>query len=136
MKPYVIACLFMVVAVAGFAADGEPPEVHVATIDNDGVQRIHIVGGNYFFGPERVVVKVNTPVELSLGKERGVVPHTFVIDAPAAGMAIDEELGDELKKVVFVPTVTGSFPFYCRNRLLFFKSHRDKGMKGILEVVP
>jgi hypothetical protein len=29
----------------------------------------------------------------------------------------------------------GEYPFYCSKKLLFFKSHREKGMEGMLEVV-
>jgi len=29
----------------------------------------------------------------------------------------------------------GKYAFYCKNKLLFFKSHRENGQEGILEVV-
>jgi len=28
----------------------------------------------------------------------------------------------------------GSYPFYCANRLLWFESHREHGMAGVLQV--
>jgi hypothetical protein len=34
------------------------------------------------------------------------------------------------------PSAAGAYPIYCKNRLLFFKGHRERGMEGILEVVP
>jgi hypothetical protein len=34
----------------------------------------------------------------------------------------------------FTPTQRGLFTFYCDKKLLFFKSHRDKGMEGLLDV--
>jgi hypothetical protein len=108
----------------------------IARIGDDGVQRARILGGEYFFEPQRVILKVSVPVELMLTKEAGVVPHSFVINAPEAGISVDEELYNEAKKVRFTPTAVGNFPYYCRHRLLFFKSHRDKGMEGELEVVP
>jgi heme/copper-type cytochrome/quinol oxidase subunit 2 len=111
-------------------------QVVVARPDADGVQRIRIIGGEYFFEPQRVVVKANVPVELSLSKEASAVPHSFVIDAPQAGMVVDEMLDVEIKRIRFTPTAPGIYPYYCRNRLLFFKSHRDKGMEGMLEVEP
>jgi hypothetical protein len=55
----------------------ETQAVHVATPDADGVQRIRIVGGDYFFKPARIVVKANTPVELVVSKEAGMVPHNL-----------------------------------------------------------
>jgi hypothetical protein len=33
--------------------------------------------------------------------------------------------------VRFTRTQRGLFKFYCDKKLLFFKSHRDKGMEGL-----
>jgi plastocyanin len=138
MKPFgstYLAWACLAVAVPAAAAEIQS-ETQVATVGEDGIQHVRIVGGDYFFKPDHVIVKINTPVELTLAKEHGMVPHTFVIEAPAAGMALDEKLDTEGRKVSFTPTVAGRFPFYCKNRLLFFKSHQDKGMRGTLEVIP
>ncbi len=110
-------------------------EVHVAKVDPDGVQRVRIVGGDYFFKPKHIVVKVNMPVELSASREAGIVPHALVIKEPEAGIAVDEEITTEIKKIAFTATAVGKYPFFCSNRLLFFASHRERGMEGILEVV-
>jgi plastocyanin domain-containing protein len=108
---------------------------YLATIGDDGVQRVEIVGGGYFFKPDHIVVKVNVPVELKISKEGGIIPHDFVIDAPDAGIALKESLSSEAKVVRFTPTKVGKYPFYCSKKPPFFKSHRDKGMEGVLEVV-
>ena len=110
-------------------------KIFSATIDSDGVQRVELVGGGYFFKPNRIIVKVNVPVELKLRKESGVVPHNFVLKAPEAGMDLELSIGTEPKVVKFVPTKPGTYPFYCSKKLLFLESHREKGMKGMLEVV-
>jgi plastocyanin len=47
---------------------------------------------------------------------------------------IDEQISTEPKIIKFTPTKTGKFPFYCDKKLLFFKSHRERGMEGIIEV--
>ena len=130
----IVASLCLFVCESSLAADAQ--ERVVAHTDNDGVQRVRIVGGNYFFRPRHIVVRVNVPVELSVSKEEGVVPHSFAIDAPQAGIVIDEEIDTTGKKIAFTPTAVGSYPFYCRHKLLFFKSHRERGMEGVLEVVP
>lgn len=114
----------------------QEPDTEVARIDSDGIQRATIVGGSYFFKPRHLVLKVNLPVELSLSREAGIVPHTLVIKAPEAGIILDQVVGTELRIVKFTPTATGTYPFFCRNKLLFFKSHREQGMEGVLEVVP
>lgn len=119
-------------------ADVPPQEQDavVARVDGDGVQRAAIVGGNYFFRPRHLVLRANLPVELSLSREAGIVPHTLVIKAPEAGIVLDQVLGTEVSKVSFTPTAAGTYPYYCKNKLLFFKSHREQGMEGVLEVVP
>jgi hypothetical protein len=38
--------------------------------------------------------------------------------------------------VKFTPAVAGTFAIYCDKKLLFFKSHREKGQEGTLEVRP
>jgi plastocyanin domain-containing protein len=111
-------------------------EVYVAKVDPDGVQRVRIVGGEYFFKPYRIVVKANVPVEFLASREAGIVPHNLVIQAPQAGIALEADLATEPKKVGFTPTAPGQYPIYCGKKLLFFASHREKGMEGMLEVVP
>lgn len=129
----VCALLFSEVVVG---AEKNVDDAYVATVDSDGVQRVRIVGGEYFFKPNRIMVKVNVLVEFSVSREAGVVPHSLVIEAPAAGIAVDEDLSTEVRKLTFTPTARGTHLIYCKNKLLFFKSHRERGMEGILEVVP
>lgn len=120
----------------GRAADPEPPPgPQRAVMGDDGVQRISIVGGDYFFRPNHLVVKAGVPVELTVSKEPGIVPHSLVVDAPAAGIAVDVALDTVPKSIRFVPTAAGRIAFHCKERLLFFKSHREKGMEGVIEVV-
>jgi len=128
------ACLLLLLP--GFAAGAEAEKRSViAAIDADGVQRVQMIGGGYFYDPYHVRVKVNVPVELLVVKDKGMVPHNIVIQAPEAGIDFDEALGSKPKAIRFTPTRTGTYPFYCSKRLLFFESHQDKGMEGILEVV-
>ena len=114
-----------------------PPveESYRAFVAPDGVQHVSVVGGNYFFRPNHIIVHANAPVELGVTLERGMIPHSLVIDAPEAGMQVDEKLSTELKKIHFTPTAAGKYAFYCKHKLLFLKSHRDKGMEGTLEVI-
>ncbi|GAB3628876.1 hypothetical protein GCM10027419_37270 [Pandoraea terrae] len=131
-------CLASVAAVAkGAGPGGAAPDAapSVAAVAADGVQHITIVGGDYYFRPEHVVVKVNTPVALTVSVERGIIPHRFVLKIPGSDVSIDESLGQEPTTFAFTPKAAGKYPFYCPNRLLFFKSHRERGMEGVLEVV-
>lgn len=133
----VLICSLFLTAAApapGFAQDRQ--EAHVAKLDPDGVQRVRIEGGGYFFKPGHIVVKVNVPVEFLASRESGMVPHNLVIKAPEAGIAVDEDLSAEIKKIAFTATAVGKYPFYCSKKLLFLASHRERGMHGVLEVVP
>ena len=115
-------------------------EKHVAAIDPDVVQRVEVTGGSYFFRPDHIVVKVNTPVELIVKKEPSIIPHNMVMGEPGAGaggagMDFSVRLSTGPETVRFTPTETGTFEFYCDNRFLFFRSHRARGMEGVIEVV-
>ena len=124
-------CLAATVALA----QGDKEKV-VASLDADGVQRVRIVGGSYFFKPGHIVVKVNVPVELLASRESGITPHNLLIKAPEAGLDVEADLGTDPKKIAFKPTAVGKFPIYCSKKLPFMAGHREKGMEGVLEVVP
>ena len=139
MKKLAVLCLFLCgcALLTGPAwGDAKPKEEKVfkATVGSDGVQRVEIIGGGYFFTPSRIIVKVNVPVELKVRKEPGIVPHNIMVKAPEAGIDFDLSLSDEPKSIRFTPTRPGVYPFYCNKKLLFFESHREKGMEGALEV--
>ena len=106
----------------------------VATVDADGVQRVAILGGGYFYDPNYIVVKVNVPVEFSVRKEAGMTPHDFVIKAPEAGIDVSVSMDAKPTLVKFTPTKAGKYPFICTKKMIFMKSHKDKGMEGMLEV--
>jgi plastocyanin domain-containing protein len=106
-----------------------------AVIDQDGIQRVNMLAGNYFFDPSHVIVKIDVPVEITIKREPGITPHDFVIKEPDAGIDISETLSTEPKIIKFTPKKPGSYAFYCSKKLLFLKSHREKGMEGIIEVV-
>src|SRR4030067_3393330 len=137
MRAFKFLIVFLVLAGIAFAQDaGEKKKPYTATVDPDGVQRITISGGSYFFEPDHIIVKVNVPVELTIKKESGIVPHNIIIiNASDAGMDINESLSDKPKIIQLIPKKVGKYPFYCDKRLLFFKSHKEKGMEGVIEVV-
>ena len=135
LTAFIILCGAVLLAVPG-QCDEKPREEKVvrADVGSDGVQRVSIVGGGYFFTPTQVIVRVNIPVEFKVTKESGVVPHNIVIKAPDAGIDIEESLSTDPKIIRFTPTKAGRYPFYCGKKLLFFESHREKGMEGVLDV--
>ena len=134
---YLLNILSIVLFMAGAAMAEDKPAVKrfVATIDKDGYQRVEMTAGEYYFDPAVVVVKVNVPVELIIKKVGGITPHNFVIKAPEADIDFKIDLSSEAKKISFMATKAGTYPFECTNKLLFFKSHKERGMHGMLEVV-
>lgn len=99
------------------------------------IQRVTVLLDSYSFSPDRVVVQVGVPVELTLASVATFTPHNFVLKEPAAGLVFEQDVGAGATVVLrFTPTKAGTYPFYCDKRLLFFKSHRERGMEGRLEV--
>ncbi len=133
----IMQVLIAVLCMAAAADAGEEAERKrfVATVGEDGYQHLEMLAGEYYYDPAVVVVKVNIPVELTIRREPGITPHDLVIKAPEAELDLSIELSKEPKKVSFMATKTGSYRFECSKRFLFFKSHRDRGMHGVLEVV-
>ena len=110
----------------------EPKEVQVSP---DGVQRAEIIADSYSFSPDHLIVHLNMPVELMFHSKTWLVPHNFVMKDADAGLDIKQDIPAGKSAVVkFTPTRPGKFKFYCDKKLLFFKSHEEKGMKGIIEV--
>ena len=113
-----------------FAQDAPPEQ---ARVDADGVQRVSIVGGSYFFKPAKILAKAGQPLELSVRMEQGIVPHRFVLDGADGKPVADIELA-ESTTAVRINLGPGDYAFHCPNRLLMFKSHRERGMSGVLRV--
>jgi plastocyanin domain-containing protein len=134
LRRYIGIGILMLTLFTGSASAADEKKEFVAKTDPDGVQRVEVLAGSYFFDPNYIVVKVNVPVEMKISKESGLIPHDIVLKAPEAGMDFKVELSDSPQTIRFTPTKTGKFTFDCDKKLLFFESHRDKGMVGTLEV--
>lgn len=107
----------------------------VATVGPGGVQKVEITGGGYWFKPNHIVVKADSPVELTVSKEPGVIPHDIAMNSPEAGMDFAEGLSTTPKVIKFTPTKPGTYPFYCSKKSPFGKTHKERGMEGVIEVV-
>jgi len=138
MTVYVMLLALLLSAAAIAAQHGnmaDEVERVYAVLGEDGVQRAELTGGDYYFKPKWLVLKLGVPVELTVKKEPGFVPHNIVMDVPEAGMVFNIDFSKAGEVIMFTPTLTGTFEFYCSKKLLFFKSHRDRGMEGLIEVV-
>ena len=132
---------FLLVGLAACQSAGEQKpaaqeQARMVKADQDGVQRVTVLAGNYFFRPSRIIVKADTPVEILASREAGMVPHDLVIQAPDGATLIQQDLATEPRKIAFTPRKPGKYLIYCSKKPPLMASHRERGMEGILEVVP
>jgi plastocyanin len=134
---------FLLVALAaGCQSAGEKPpaqqqaKAQVLKVDPDGVQRVTVLAGSYFFKPNHIIVKADTPVEILASREAGLAPHDLVIQAPDGAALVQQDLATEPRKIAFTPRKPGKYPMYCSKKPPLMASHRERGMEGILEVIP
>lgn len=97
---------------------------------------IEVKLGSYYIKPEKITVKRGQPVTLNLVNEATLLPHNLIIKAPETGVdiAVDVSAG-KTASVSFTPTRSGSYEIICSKEPPFGKSHKEKGMHGVLEVV-
>jgi plastocyanin len=103
--------------------------------DAEGVQRTTMILDSYSYSPNYLIVEAGKPVELTLNSITTLTPHNFVLREPAVGLMIDQDVAAGKSKTIrFTASRPGLYSFYCDKKLLFFKSHREKGMEGLIEV--
>jgi len=138
MREFTLPLLLLMTLVSGgaAAADPAPEDAPVAaTLGEDGVQRASMVLDNYSYSPRHLIVQAGKPVELALTRASSLVPHNLVIDDPASGLDIDQDVPrGKTITLRFTPMNPGTFAFYCDKEAPFSPSHREKGMEGVLEV--
>jgi plastocyanin len=128
-------CLILLFLISLITLSSSAAEPTVIQISPDGVQRAEITADSYSFSPDHLIINLNIPVELTIRSKTWLVPHNFVLKDADAGLDIKDDIPSGKTKVIkFTPKRPGKFKFYCDKKLLFFKSHEDKGMKGTIEV--
>jgi len=130
----IMAAIALVVVSLVLADEWKEKRVE-AVVGQDGVQRVEITAGSYFFDPNTIVLKINVPTELVVKKTPGGHGHNIMLKAPEAGIEFDQELGSDPLTVKFTPTKAGKYMFICSHKVPFSKSHKERGMYGYLEVV-
>lgn len=121
----------------GVPSPGRAGEPFEPDLSPDGVYRTEIVVDSYSFKPDHLRVEAGRPVELTLRSVTFIVPHNVVIQVPEAGLDVRQDVpAGGTVQVRFAPTVPGRYEIFCDKKLLFFASHKEKGMTGTLEVVP
>lgn len=121
--------------VVGAEESPQSPPLRVPVDQVDGMQRATVILDSYSYTPQHLIVQAGKPVELILTSITTITPHNFVLRDDAAGFSIERDVSaGKTVTVQFTPTKPGRYAFYCDKKLLFFPSHREKGMEGTLEV--
>lgn len=98
---------------------------------------IEIKLGDYRYMPGNIQLVVDQPVVLHLINTDSFTPHNFTLEDSSDGLDINIDVpAGESVDVQLMPLWPGNHVFYCKNKLLFMDSHREKGMEGTLTVVP
>ena len=96
---------------------------------------IEIRLGSYYIKPDKITVKVGQPVTLKIINESKMVSHDLIITAPEVGIDVRVEVrAGKTTEANFTPGKAGVYGMACDKKSLF-TSHKEKGMKGVLEVV-
>ena len=123
----------MLLRMSGMASGQDDPVFREP--DGDGVQRVTIILDSNAFTPNYLQLHAGVPVDIRLENQSWFIPHSFIIDSSLPDIQRHVNLGaGEHVTVRFLPEAPGTYRFYCDKQLLFFPSHRAKGMEGRLEV--
>lgn len=98
-------------------------------------QVIEIKLDSYAIKPDRITVKAGQPVTLKIKNEASFIPHNLVIKAPQAGVEVKVDVSaGKNGEVSFTPTQAGTYEMLCDKHPPIGKSHKEKGMHGVLVV--
>jgi plastocyanin len=110
-------------------------KVSIVRADDQGIQRATITMDSYFYSPKNLSVQAGKPVELTLRNAATFLSHSFHLEDSAVGHHVHAEVSaGESHTVRFMPREGGTFVFYCDKKFLFFRSHRERGQEGRLDV--
>ena len=117
--------IFFVLILPGSSLAGEEDEAVV----------IEIELGDYSFTPSEIKLNTNQQAVFRLINTDSIVPHNFTLTTSDAATDISVDLaGGESVDIQIPPLPEGSYTFHCDSKLLFLKSHREKGMVGTLVI--
>jgi len=101
------------------------------------VKVVEVILGSYRFMPHEIQLVAGEPVILRLVNSDAIIPHNFTIQDASGELDVNVDvLAGETVDINLTPSMVGRYTFYCGKKLMFMKSHREKGMEGTLSVVP
>lgn len=93
--------------------------------------------GGYRYAPDRITMAAGETLRLELVNTDKLTPHNFTLKDAGAGLDLDVDVkAGKSETVSIAPSVPGSYVFYCSKKLPLMKSHRERGMEGMLVVTP
>ena len=100
--------------VAAAASHGQQmgTEAWWAATNAEGVQQVHVYCGTDFLDPREIVVRQNTPVEITVRSTDNLHDHVFQIPQLPSLPALP--INASANALRFVPVVRGSFTMICR----------------------
>jgi len=108
-----------------------------ANAAQDDAKVVEVMLGNYRFMPGEIQLIADKPAILRLVNTDSIIPHNFTIEDANGVLEVNADvLAGEIVDVKLTPSAAGRYTFYCGNKLMFMKSHRERGMEGTLIVVP
>lgn len=109
----------------------------LTAIGRAAAQDIEVTLGSYTITPQHITLRLGQPATLHLRNSASFVPHNIVVHAPEAGIdfKVDVSAGQRAN-ISFTPTQAGRYEMICDKKPPFGKSHRERGMHGVIEVVP
>lgn len=103
----------------------------------DDTKVVEVMLGNYRFMPGEIELIADKPAIFGLVNTDSMIPHNFTIEGENHDLDINVDvLACERVNIKLKPSTAGRYTFYCGNKVLFMKSHREKAMQGTLIVVP
>ena len=98
-------------------------------------QAIEVKLDSFTIKPDKITVKAGQPVTLKIKNEASFITHNLVIKAPQAGVEVKVDVSaGKSGEVSFTPTQPGSYEIICDKSPPIGKSHKEKGMHGLLVV--
>jgi uncharacterized cupredoxin-like copper-binding protein len=96
---------------------------------------VEVVLNNYTIKPDTLILKAGEPVILKVKNEATFIPHNLVIKTAQAGIELKVVVGaGKIGEIRFTPTLPGSYELFCDTQPPIGKSHKEKGMHGLLLV--
>lgn len=90
---------------------------------------------SYTIKPDKITVKVGEPVILKVRNEATFLPHNLVIKSSQAGVDIKIDVSaGKSGEASFTASQPGSYEILCDKTPPIGKSHKEKGMHGLLVV--